>query len=222
MSLTLLGAGPEAGGFDPLSLSPSHWYKMYTLGLADTAAPTSLPDSSGNARTIISSAIVGLTFRTNVQNGRSAVRGAAANALAEFPAGNNVSRTSTVFIVAKYNAAYSAVAALFGLDASATWRITRTSSTNMQSVGSDKTTTPEEWHVYAADFGAGILYVDGSAGTTSTALSGANTNARLWRDANNASIASADLGEVFIAPAGLSTANRQAMEAYLKLGWATP
>lgn len=51
MTLPLTGAGPSAGSFDPLSLSPTAWWKADSLALSNGAAVSSWADSSGNSNT---------------------------------------------------------------------------------------------------------------------------------------------------------------------------
>lgn len=239
-----IGVGAAAGAFDPLSLSPSAWWKADSMAHADGTAIATWPDSSGNARDLTqATGAKQPLFKTAIQNGLPVVRLDGTDDVmraAGFVPLNANGTALTVFAVVK--TANTTQGHLLSTRQATDGFLMRTNQISgiwgWFAVGggsSSDTVTQTVWHVLECIC---TLTTIGSAGSmqaghdgtfiaaTATApvqTASPQSGIDLGAQTNGSSAFMAgDVGEILLYPTALGTTDRQNVEAYLKAKWATP
>jgi len=224
-----------ASGFSPATLPGlAGWWKDSVVQ-ADNTDVTTWPDSSGNARDMGQGTGSNKPkLRTAFRNGRSVMSfdGAQGFGRASFP----LSGALTVFWAGQITTAtnYGMMVA-FGGAGSGAWYVGQiaTSGRVIMAWGTDNAgpssagSVAGAWHVLTAKWvsaGDLFLWVDGAATGTSVArgpLPVAADYLGICQRSDGLRV-NGYTGEVILCNSDLSATDRQATEAYLRTGWATP
>ncbi len=221
--------------FNPLSLSPSAWYKPETLSALNDSDPVgSWLDSSGNGRTLSSTSTAQPLFRAAAQNGLSVVDFDGINdqlSLAGFPYAVSL----TVIAVISFDAAPGS-SSVWSSDNFGTIEMrAQTTGANIThgiysasaSISTPAVAVPS-YHVVTGRFNPSVylnVRLDGGSGSfpaTANNLSG--TRALCLGSRGGGVASSARIGEYFAwtGAAPLSDSDAAKIEGYLKARWATP
>lgn len=236
------GVFPPAGpGFSPLSLSPAAWWDFSSLALADGAAIATVPDGSGNGRTLTQA--VGASkpiYKTAIQNGRDIARFDGAATFFDVPSLAALT-AATAFLVVKVNVdppATTLTTGLWDLDAatgaSSSSHFPFTDGIVYDSFGStarktvgNPTPALTAFHIYEIKSIAGnwTALLDGAQiFTTATNTVGFSATGFLGKsfDGTTNYFCAGDMGELLLYGSGLNTTDADSVRAFLKSKWATP
>jgi hypothetical protein len=234
------------GAAFPLSLSPAAWYKPESLSaLANSDPVATWPDSSGNGRDL-TQATSGARplYKTNVQNGRPAVRMDGSNDYLAYLPGSSWATTTSLTVVAalrriapvsqsalmvlRNSGVDDAVApdgALIGWegvnDRLAEYRNSVQTANIMGDIGSAAMVQSHVW-----DGTNNTIYRDGTA-STPVASTGSFVLREIYvgcryTTSTQTYFNNYDYYEILVFPSALSATNRTSVETYLRGRWGTP
>ena len=230
------GVGPAvAGSFNPLSLGPTVWLKadLGTGQTVDGASVTTWSDQSGNSNNATGSGTPPV-YKTNVQNGLPVVRGSGLGPFFTLPSLASLTVATVVIVVRSIdNGVSTNKDGLWAIGTSAnetlfpyvTNTIYDDFGTNSRKTTVSPPTSLGVFNVYEVQTAAGAWtsWLNGTQlYTTASNTVAFSATPLLFKANSTGNTFDGDLGELLLYPTALSTANRQAVEAYLKAKWATP
>lgn len=229
MSLPLLGAGPSAAGFSPLSLSPIAWFKADGItGLSDAAAVTQWDDASGNGRHVLQATAANQPlYKTAILNGLPVVRFDGSNDRL-VSAAFAQPQEWTVCAVAKTTSTAS-LQSIVDTDSGSRHAQLLRANTAVESIAfsaagsaftDSETATPTNFNVLTArrDSTTVQVFVNGtSAGSTATTgtPSSVTTVFQLGCTGAGSQFLTGDIAEAIYFGSALSTTDRQRVQTYL-------
>jgi len=219
-------ASGGGGAFNPLSLSPTAWYKADALVLSNDDAVASWADSSGNGNTLTQASGVNRPiYKTNIKNSLPAVLFGASQYMDSAAFGVALAQPGTVIIAAKAPAEVTVSHQAFsGQTGTARWVIYLVSDAYHLFASSDiagDTATIDEWVILTSVVNGAssslqkntATAVTGNAGTY--ALDGVRLGGSSVPDAHWLSY----ILEVLVFSSALSAGNITNVQNYLSAKW---